>query len=75
MSSVSASVCSTSWMAVLMYAVPSKAMRAWICSGISFCSVPISARTRSITSSAFALGSAQIPMKTAVWPLKLTAVS
>ena len=50
-------------------------MRAWICSGSSFCSESISVRTRLITSSEFAFGSDQTPTKTAVSPLKFTTVS
>ena len=50
-------------------------MRAWICSGSSFWMEAISARTRLMTSSELALGSAQMPMKTAVWPVKATEVS
>ena len=50
-------------------------MRAWICSGISFWSDSISVRTRWMTSSEFAFGSAQTPMNTAVCPLKFTAAS
>ncbi len=46
-----------------------------ICFGRSFCSEAISAVTRLITSSEFALGSVQTPMNTAVWPLKFTWVS
>ena len=55
--------------------VPSKAMRAVIWAGSSFWIDAISPRTRLMTSSALALGSAQIPMKTAVWPVKATEVS
>ena len=50
-------------------------MVALICSGSSCLMLTISARTRLMTSSELALGRAQMPMKTAVCPVKLTAVS
>ena len=52
-----------------------RAMRPVICSGSSFLSESISTWTRLITSSELALGKDQMPMNTAVWPLKLTSVS
>ena len=75
MSSVSRRVLTTSRMALRMYAVPSYAMVALICSGSSFCKESSSTRTRLMTSREFALGRDQTPMKTAVCPLKFTAVS
>ncbi len=50
-------------------------MVALICSGSSRWISFISARTRRITSSELALGSAQIPTNTAVSPLKFTITS
>ncbi len=50
-------------------------MVALICAGSSFWISVISARTRLMTSSEFALGSAQMPTNTAVSPLKFTITS
>ena len=65
----------TSWMALSMYLVASKATVACMPVGSSFWMMSISLRTRSMTSSELAFGSTQTPMKTAVSPEKRTSWS
>ena len=74
MNSVSRKVLTTSSIALWMYSVASYAMVAVICAGSSFW-IAAHPRIFLITSRELALGSAQMPMKTAVSPVKATAVS
>ena len=72
---VSVSVESTSLMASWMYAVESYGIPTSIPAGSCARMSGISARTRLMTSSAFALGSTQMPMNVAAWPLNRTSES
>ena len=75
MAMVSISVPRTSWMALSMYLVASKAMVAESPVGSSLWILAISSRTRLMTSSALALGSTQTPMKVARSPDMRTSIS
>ena len=72
---VSISVWRTSWMALSMYLVASKAMVAERPVGSSLWTLTSSSRTRLMTSRALALGSTQTPMKTALFPDMRTSIS
>ena len=74
-SRVSVRVLSTSSMESWMYSDESKGMPAFIPAGSSAWMPGIASRTRLITSSVLAVGSTQMPMKTAVSPLKRTSWS
>ena len=75
MSSVSVRVLSTSSIAVWMYSDESYGTPMLIPAGNCARISGISARTRFMTSSVFAVGSTKTPMNTAFWPLKLTSWS
>ncbi len=76
MRTVSISVSRTSWMALSMYLVESKATCAVeAASAARALILSISARTRPMTSSELALGSTQTPMKTARLPDMRTSCS
>ncbi len=75
MQMVSTSVPRTSWMALSMYLVASKAIIALSPVGSSRWTLVNSSRTRLMTSSALALGSTQTPMNTALAPDMRTSMS
>ena len=75
MSSVSVSVLSTSSIASWMYSVESYGMPTFMPAGSCAWISGIASRTCLMTSSVFAVGSTQMPMNVAVWPLKRTSSS
>ena len=74
-STVSVSVWTTSWMALLMYVVESKATSPFMPVGSSARTSSISLRTLAMTSTELALGSTHTPMNTARLPERRTSLS